>query len=197
MSTKANKYIIESLAATGFAIIDSTIACTLRPDLWTHGMEAAGDFSPRFFRPIQPLGAREFTVLLEGRDKRLTMLARSDMDLAYRVEAVTGIRVLGLFEKKGALDPSALAKPALPTRDEDLPNGDRFKGVTTAEPGRKCHECAQRSVAGKCLNVAASGIEWPVLRVSRRCLGFKPHYESLDSRTGPQLWPELVALASA
>lgn len=197
MSTKANKYIIESLAATGFVIIDSTIACTLRPDIWAHGMEAAGDFSPKFFRPLQHLGVQEFFIRLEGRSSRLNMLARSGIDLAYRVEVVTGMRVLELFSKQEmhgvATEPVA---PARASKDEDLPNGDRFKGVTTAQPGRKCHECSHLSAAGTCINTAASRIDRPVSHVPRRCLGFKPPYEALDSRAGPQLWPELVAQAS-
>lgn len=196
MSTKANKYIIDSLAATGFAIIDSTIACTLRPDLWTHGMEAAGDFSPKFFRPIDHPGVKEFSARMEGREKALTVIARSDIDLEYRIEVVTGIRVLALFSKKAARDGAQQTAAPVLVKEEAQPNGDRFHGVTTAQPGRKCHECRHRSVGGSCMNVAASGIEWPILHVHRRCLGFQPPYDALDSRTGPQLWPELSTVVN-
>ena len=53
---KFNQYLHQSMAATGFCILDSAIAATLRPDLWSNGRECGGDFldaKRRGFNPPQ------------------------------------------------------------------------------------------------------------------------------------------------
>ena len=197
MSTKANLYIDQALAATGFAVIDSTAACILRPDLWSSGMEAAGDFSPRFFRPIDRIGVRRYLGFLEGRgDRPVEILARSHDRLAMRIEWVTGLKLADLYEDVPERAP-ATAAPATPRRARNTPAGDVHEGVMTKEAGRPCGECSHLSTAGSCMRSADSGVEWPTKTLPRRCVVFQPLYLARDQRSGAQLWPELKDLARA
>jgi hypothetical protein len=192
MSTKANIYIDQSLAACGFAVLDSTIACTLRPDLWHSGMEAAGDFSPRFFQPSGRVGVTRYKGFFEGREDRpIEILARSSDRLALRVEWVTGAKLTDLYEVVA----SPVGTPVTPTVPRSRATqiaGDLYQGVETKESARSCGECEHLSVAGRCLRAQESSLEWPQQNALRRCLAFTPKFDSRDSRSGLQLWPEIV-----
>lgn len=197
MSTKANLYIDQALAATGFAVIDITIARILRPDLWPSGAEAAWDFSPRFFRPIDRTGVRRYRGFLEGReDSPVEILARSHDRLAMRVEWVTGLKLTDLYEDVTERSP-ATAAPAVARRARDTQAGDVHGGVITQDSGRPCGDCDHLSAGGRCLQAPATGIEWPNQAEPRRCVVFQPRSEALDQRDGKKLWTELKEVAHA
>jgi DNA-binding transcriptional ArsR family regulator len=65
------------------------------------------------------------------------------------------------------------------------------------EPGRTCGDCENITAGGSCKDSRASGIERPDQVALRRCVAFVPKYESMDSRNGRQLWPELIAVESS
>lgn len=199
MSTKANLYLDQALAATGFAVIDSTIACTLRPDLWSSGMEAAGDFSPTFFRPTDRIGVRRYRGYLEGREDRpVEILARSHDRLAMRVEWITGMKLVDLYEVLPQRSPGAVGAGVVPPRnDRHARSEDVHAGVATKEAGRACGECDHLSVAGRCMRASVSTVEWPNQNAPRRCVVFQPKFDANDQRTGLQLWPELREVTSA
>lgn len=194
MSRKAHDYIDQGLAAAGIAILDSTIACTLRGDLWTSGMEAAGDFSPSYFRAKDRPGVRRFQATFKGLESRpVEVLARSADRLGLRIEWITGREVADLVEivaSKRMPEPMAEHLVRRPQEVSD----DVFESVVTREAGRACEGCENISASGRCTRFPASGIERPKQRVLRRCVEFVPFHGSLETRTGRQLWPELAAL---
>lgn len=193
MSTKANLYLDQQLAASGFAIQDSVIACTLRGDLWTSGMEASADFAPSRFRLKDRPGVRRFSAVFKGRESRpVVVLARNADHLAMRIEWVTGLTVLDLYEEATGHQAPTGSELHLKPRQEV--SDDVHAGVLTKEPGRTCGDCEHITAGGRCKAYPASGIERPVQRALRRCVTFAPLFESMDSRTGRQLWPELTAL---
>ena len=193
MSTKGNLFITQSLAASGLAVLDSTIACLARPDLWNSGMEAAGDFSSKFFHPIDRPGARRYQAHFEGKAGPVEVLARSDDRLALRLEWITGLRVEQLFAMDDFTRQPTTVSAALNSRD---PGADLFAGVVTAEPGRSCGECDLMTVAGRCRKAAISGVEWPNRKASRRCPAFVALFDASDRRSGAELWPELRVVPS-
>ena len=44
MNSKVQRYIVEQLASTGFAILDFQVAFKLRPDIWIVSFGARNDF---------------------------------------------------------------------------------------------------------------------------------------------------------
>lgn len=196
MSTKANLYLDQQLAASGFAIQDSVIACTLRGDLWTSGMEASADFAPSRFRLKDRPGVRQFIAVFKGRESRpVVVLARNSDHLALRIEWVTGLTVLDLYEEAtGQQVPTGSELHHKPLQEV---SDDVHAGVLTKEPGRTCGDCENITVGGRCKGYPASGIERPVQGTLRRCVAFTPKYDSVDSRTGRQLWPELTAVETS
>lgn len=99
MQEKAVQYADDSLTTTGFAVIDSTIARRLRPDLWASGFNAASDFSkdPAKLTAIgERRGAAMYECAVEGRAERLLVLAVSMDMLANRIGWITGLRVTAI-----------------------------------------------------------------------------------------------------
>ena len=88
MSTKTKQYAIQSLAACGFAVMRSTVAWQLRPDIWSSAQECGMDFSR-----IDVEGAQPISVTLAGIGI-VPVLARSLDRLAERIEWITGHQVL-------------------------------------------------------------------------------------------------------
>lgn len=192
--SKFNQYLHQSLAATGFCILDSSLACTLRPDLWGNGLECAGDFGAKMKAGLTPpQGAEPYLLRLKGAGQDLTLFARSPLLLAQRIEWTTGREVselVPLAQLHGDLGPGAVARPDRAPADD---RGDQYGGIVTHEPGRTCSDCDHTSTTGSCRKPEVSGIDRPLLRAERRCPAFKPYFDSLDQRTGRQLWPELEA----
>lgn len=93
-----NTYTNQQLAACGFVFSDSTVAVTLRPDLFPNGMAAAHDFAQaRKTNTVTVRGTHQrLSVTLEGFDKPVPLLARSMARLAERITEATGFVVLNI-----------------------------------------------------------------------------------------------------
>jgi len=191
MSNRIESYVHQSLAGAGFAVLDPSVAATLRPDLWgsgNGGIEASWEFSraENMLNGLQ--GVRRFFIRLDGSTRDIPVVARSSEYLATRIEWTLGRAVLDLVE---VAQKSAPVAPTVPqTKAASI---DRFPDIVTAEPGRTCSQCDHVSAAGSCIRAKDTGLSFPPPNLKHRCLWFKPHWNSTDSRTGRQLWPEIVA----
>lgn len=192
----ADRYAIESLAATGFAVLDGPIAATLRPDLWRGGMEARADLARAASKStIGSLrGVHKFLARLDGRAELVPVIARSDVDLARRISLVVGMRCARVFRESDlAGEPMEMPEVDTPRRSASRgPRGDLWAGVATKEPGRTCSECAHFTAGHSCRSADTSGIQNPAPNTIRRCAPFKPRWDAIDGRDGATLWPELA-----
>lgn len=196
MSSKIDTYISQQLGASGFAVLDSSIAFALRGDLWSSGVEAGADFAPSRFRPRDRTGVRRFSAVFKGRESRpVVVLARNADHLGLRLEWIVGLQVIDLYEEESGLQAPTGSELHLKPRQEV--SDDVHAGVLTKEPGRTCGDCEHITAGGRCKAFPASGIERPAQRALRRCVTFAPHFESMDSRTGRQLWPELTTVETS
>lgn len=188
--SNAQRYVTESLAASGLAVIAGQVACTLRPDLWSSGTSAGADLAR--LRTDYLVGVGRYKILFDGLNRPVEVLARSDDRLAVRLEWLVGMQVLEIGEvEAGKVSASAPIQTAAraPTVD---PNGDRYAEIATANPGRACTDCVNLMLNGRCRAFEKSGLEWPSPNTLRRCLQLVPEYGTMDDRTGAQLWPELA-----
>jgi hypothetical protein len=198
MSSQISKFIHESLASAGFAVLSSSIAYSLRRDLWSSGMDAGGDFATRNWRNSlgQIADLKRFRARLAGLDRDVEVVTRSADALEQRIQWVTGREVLSLVEE-GAPVAAAPEPKVKRANSETAPVrrivelGDLYPGVLTREPGRTCHGCENLSAGHTCKASVLSGVEVPLMREPRRCLGYVPPWASIDGRTGRVLWPEL------
>ena len=191
MTSKAQTYIVDALAASGLAVVHHEAAAIVRPGYWLDGIEARGDLassSTRVFIGSMP-GVRQFVAELPGISGEVPVLARSADQLATRIEWVTGLACTKLRTKESARVQDA--GPVVP-RKAPTDSNDRHAGVVTAEQGRTCSSCDRLTVAGLCSVPAESGLSNPAQRSVRRCLGYTPIWGADDVRAGRQLWPELA-----
>ncbi len=191
---RIDHYIHASLAGAGFVILDSQIACTLRPDLWgaNGGIEAAHEMTnARRRSKIAAIPGYRFLLRLQGHPRDAEVIARSDDMLDRRIQWATGMKVLDLFpmaELEGVtMVDEATTKPRAIRASDDLHHGTK-----TAEPGRTCSQCDRLSVNGMCMAPEDSQINRPAANVLRRCKAFTPLWGSDDGRSAAQLWPEIV-----
>lgn len=187
---KFSEYVSQSMAATGFCVIDSVIAFKLRQDIWLDARQCSGDFALARKRGFStPAGAAEYLLRLDGVDHDLQVFSRNAHGLKERLEWIVGLSVAALVPQsdlQGVVMPLDIQpKPATAQR------GDVHAGLATKEGPRTCSECNWLSQTGRCLASDESGIEQPLQKEPRRCRAFRPHFESLDAQTGAQLWPEL------
>jgi hypothetical protein len=193
---KFYEYLHSSLASAGLVVVDSHLAVRLRPDLWPDARQCSGDFSLARKRGFtKPSDAPEYLLRLAGVDHDLQLLARHPHGLLERVQWITGLDVITLVpqsDMQGVVMPLDIQpKPATAQR------GDVHAGLATKEPARTCSDCNWLSAGGKCNAADESGIQLPLAREPRRCKAFRPHFESIDARTGTQIWPELWAINHA
>ena len=135
MTTKTQQYAIQSLAASGFAVMRSTVAWQLRPDLWGSAQECGMDFGKAFVE-----GAKRLNVTLEGVGS-VQLLTRSTDLLAERIQWVTGIKVLKIEEEK----------PAVPVQEKQPLTEGQKKAAERLQELKKlaaqdlpAHDCALR-----------------------------------------------------
>lgn len=98
MTTKTQQYAIQSLAACGFAVMRSTVAWQLRPDLWSSAQECGVDFTGK----VALEGVTRVNVTLDGIGV-VPVLTRSMGHLAERIQWITGYMVLKIEEEKPAV----------------------------------------------------------------------------------------------
>lgn len=101
MNSRVSEHVVRQLSATGFALIDPVIARQLSYDLlWATQMNALADFTKAQPKIAQFLGTLArvsiFGVRFTGSETWTPVGARSDDDLARRIEQVTGRHVEGL-----------------------------------------------------------------------------------------------------
>lgn len=136
MTTKTKQYAIQSLAACGFAVMRSTVAWKLRPDLWGSAQDCGVSFAK-----VEIEGTLRLTVTLAGIGA-VPVLTRSLDRLAERIEWVTGVRV----EKIEAEQPAAVVGNAQPAFIESQRAAAdqlaRTKALAATEP--PLHDCALR-----------------------------------------------------
>lgn len=95
MTTKTQQYAIQSLASCGFAVMRSTVAWQLRPDLWSSAQECGIDFSGK----VALEGVTRVNVTLDGIGV-VPVLTRSMGHLAERIQWITGYMVLKIEEEQ-------------------------------------------------------------------------------------------------
>ncbi len=192
---RLENYLHTSLSGAGFVILDSQIACTLRPDLWgtNGGMEAAYEmYRPHNKNKIRAIHGKRFLLRLEGRLRDIELIARSEDMLERRIHWATGLDAFELIsaselEGEAMYDPAQTAKLRATRISDDL-----HHGTPTAEPGRTCGQCEHLTANGACKTAKASGIEYPAANALRRCTAFTPIWGGDEKRTGAELWPELI-----
>jgi hypothetical protein len=86
------KYVTESLAFTGFAVLNSRVAISVRPDIWGDGLIAMADFSSNEFanNVAYVKGCESYMAQLQGHTKPVQVIARCADQLAERIYWVTG-----------------------------------------------------------------------------------------------------------
>ena len=136
MTTKTQQYAIQSLASGGFAVMRSTVAWQLRPDLWSSAQECGIDFSGK----VAIEGVTRLNVTLDGVGV-VPVLTRSMGHLAERIQWVTGRMVLKIEEEQ----------PAAPVQEKTAPTEAQKKSAERLQELKKlaaqeppAHDCALR-----------------------------------------------------
>lgn len=197
------KYLHQSLAATGFAIMNSEIAIRQRPDLWGGYMECGAEFSRAINRNqfASLPNTLRLTARLAGVASPVLVLARSMSRLGERIEEITGMAVERLEpETKTA----RTVAPIQPRRDTPVPDDIEHSNTATIEPPRSCRQCDNLTNDGGCMSAMRGQFPGrpahyrPTANHPRRCLKYTPgrnlvEGDRADYRTGPELWPEIAA----
>lgn len=137
-------YAYQQMAGSGFAVLSPQVAATLRPDLFSGGMEASGWLGEahHHFAVTRPgvIRLRAKLPELANQAAPVIVLTRSMDDLARRIEQVTGFKVQSL-----APDVPAKPKPApSPVAGRDLAAERLDKLRKLAAQELPAHECAIR-----------------------------------------------------
>lgn len=202
--SKAIQYVHQSLAATGFVVLDSVMAWMLRPDLWASGMDCAQDFVRIYQQTNSIANVTRMSIRLSGLDRSVLVLARSTDRLAERIGLILGHSVELLeSEQVTAIRaaPQAIA-PRVEHPASDIRSGKDY-GLATMEGPRTCDSCENLTATQACSAAArgkldfVSGSYRPYIHALRRCIGYQPKFDLCDDRTGHDLWPEIVAVISA
>lgn len=135
--SKTLDYLAQSLAATGFAIVDSQWAYTLRPDLWSTGQECVMDFRPQKILTLER--TKRMIATIDGR--QIPLLARGTKDLVNRIEMLTGAKVENLTVDSL---PTAAATPARRSEPLQKAADRREKLRQLADQVPPAHDCSLR-----------------------------------------------------
>ena len=136
MTTKTKQYAIQSLAACGFAVMRSTVAWKLRPDLWGSAQECGVSFAK-----VEIEGTLRLTVTLAGVGA-VPVLTRSMDRLAERIEWITGAKVEGIEEERPTTRDASAQPAAIESQRVAADKLDRLKALAAQEP--PSHDCALR-----------------------------------------------------
>jgi hypothetical protein len=132
VNSKVQRYVIEQLAAAGFAVLSARVAFKLRPDVWASAMNCGGDFSealPKLRQYVGSLpGVSLFETQMESTPDWVMVATRSTNMLSQRIEWVTG-------ESLNGLRPVTEVKPTVAPRAVD--DADRI-------PSWPCTERTER-----------------------------------------------------
>lgn len=197
---EAMTYVNAALGSTGFCVLNARIAFTLMPHKWCDVFEAQHELANRTL-PAKLNSVQGCEIYLarfaEFESGLIKILARSEDDLARRVAQITGYHPTTLIHE--SLLVGEIDQESIPPRRVSAPiqSDDLHPDVVATEPRKVCGECEWASIGSSCTNSGESGIERPAMNTPRLCKAFRPRFESLDSRTARQLWPELWALTAA
>ena len=140
MTTKTQLYAIQSLAACGFAVMRSTVAWQLRPDLWSSAQECGIDFSGK----VALEGVTRVNVTLDGVGVGVgvvPVLTRSMGHLAERIQWITGYMVLNIEEDQ----PAAPVQEKPPLTEGQKKAAERLQELKKlAAMELPAHDCARR-----------------------------------------------------
>lgn len=194
--SKAMTYLNAALGSTGFCVLHWRVAYRLMPDSWSDGMAASDDFKHKSL-PAKLSTVPGVQVYLarfaEIPGALVKVMTRSPDMLAERILWVTGFKPILLVhesELQGKRDESTIPpRKTFPT--ESTEGGDLHAGLVSAEPGRTCNQCEWATNGSGCRNSEESLIRFPSLTAPRRCIAYRPRFETLDPRLGISLWPEL------
>lgn len=192
------KYVHESLAATGFAVLHHQVAMTLRPDMWNDGLTCRGELGATTTRnSLGGLNVPRYVANLAGVGVAI-ILARSPKQLPDRVEMVTGFNVNDIYPESEleGIPASLIERQAEQITERRQSQLDPYAGAKTANGPRSCSSCSQISAGHKCQSSAESGLQYPAANIPRRCLAYQARWDSHDARNGKQLWPELINFAN-
>ncbi|MBI4293634.1 MAG: hypothetical protein HY661_19330 [Betaproteobacteria bacterium] len=123
MNSNVQRYIIEQLAMTGFAVLAARIAFKLRPDIWTTRLNCGSDFNEAIPKLKQYLGSlldlQIFEIELAGSIDSARLATRSTDNLIARIQWVTGEAV----KRFGPVaEPKPVAVPAVAQGEDPIPN---------------------------------------------------------------------------
>lgn len=118
MDSKLQRYTIESLAASGIALISASVAYLLRPDLWSTRIECGYSFNDskerdRYLESLQ--GVLLFEAQLAGAPDWTLVACRSADGIPMRVQWLTGEEVTALRPYR----PTATEPVKVPTTQAD------------------------------------------------------------------------------
>ena len=133
---KAFVYTHSCLAGAGFAVINSQVAWRLRPDLFASGQDCA----LAIYQRVEVQGAKLLTAKIAGIGQ-VKVIARSERDLARRIEDVVGLRV----EELGPYVEPAMQVPARGSHTAELERAQRLaklRALAAQEPPG--HHCVLR-----------------------------------------------------
>ncbi len=138
MSSRSTRFALQSIAASGLAIMDHRIAYQLRPDCW-------GSLQDCFltFRKHQEIaGTLRMTATVEGFGSVL-VLTRSLDNLAKRIAWIVGRPVLDLRE--ATPEPAPAARPDVVRQQVNAKETERQAHVRKlAHEETPSHDCSRR-----------------------------------------------------
>ncbi|MBX9905507.1 MAG: hypothetical protein K2Y31_14230 [Burkholderiales bacterium] len=153
MNSKLERYVIESLAATGFCVVNASAAFRLRPDLWATRFDCGTSFNSdpgnvaKFLYSIEGVSLLE--IQFSDRPDWSPLATRSEADLPSRIQYITGQQIVGLRPYSGGK--AAPAPAAKVDTDNPIPGwacAERTRRLEEAGLPDNLHKPPQR-FAGK------------------------------------------------
>ncbi len=147
MTSKVAKYITESLATCGLAILNSRHAFRLRPDIWPTASECSCDWNHTTTTSalssfLAQRGAQLFSATI--RDQTVFVVAWSEKVLARRLEWITGAHITQVAViELGRLNPPKAPAPDTPLEKERKRQRLRLEQLAAQEP--PAHDCSRRT----------------------------------------------------
>lgn len=120
---KIQDYADRNLSSSGFAVLDASIAFRLDAGRWATltgcGFDFSSIYSPALPAFAESRGARIFVCDVEGIERPVRVLTRSDHQLDQRILHATGLKVANLRPwTPEVAAPAEAPKPAAPKVDE-------------------------------------------------------------------------------
>lgn len=142
MHPKAERYVVEALAHTGFAILSPMVAYRLRPDILRSASDAGFAFNGLdLVKDLSQMGALAFYRARLQEVGEAVVVARSGKRLAERIEELTGLAVLSLEPFQPEPRPANEVRTIPPIRMGDE---ERQRLQAIADRPLPAHDCGDR-----------------------------------------------------